>query len=228
MKRAMSLIILSAALLCGCATTPAAAPKAAESDVFIGYVTPHIGPKAGETYKVTTDEVTSPRLRLSRVDEGFRGVASQQPLDLSVEKGEVTGSFGSQPVDLRIDHREGKIWVEGIYGGRVVGLFFAERARDSNEPCGMFQPWISLSTGEPDEPPEPSACDVASVATLARMMAYLGEDDALALIAVMTLTGANVLPASSRPNATRHLGLGAARHRTAAPAPRPGSGHHKA
>jgi hypothetical protein len=207
MTRTMRLLILSAALVSGCASAPP--PKAAGSDVFIGYLTFHVGSKAGDTFKVTTDEITSPWLRLSRVDEGFRGVALRQAIDLRLQNGVVTGSFSMQPIELHVRHQGGKIWLEGLYAGRVVSLFFAEQARDSKQVCGPLHPWISLSNGEPGEDPGAASCDVTSVAALAHMRAYLGEDEALMLIAVMALNGSNALPASVAPPAGRPLGASA-------------------
>ncbi len=208
MKRTMRLLVLSAALVSGCAS--ASPPRAAGSDVFIGYLTFHVGSRAGDTFKVTTDEITSPRLRLSRVDEGFRGVALRQAIDLRFQEGVVTGSFGMQPIELHVEHSGGKIWLKGLYAGRVVSLFFGERARDSKQTCGALQPWISLSNGEPDDAPdeelEAVSCDVTSVAALAHMMAYLGEEEALTLIAVMALNGSNASPASVAPPVGRPLG----------------------
>jgi hypothetical protein len=219
MKGTIDLLILSAALISGCAST-AAPPRSAQGETFIGYLTPYRGASAGETFKVTTDAITGPLVQVSRVDEGFRGVVRQKVVDLRIEPDAVVGSLDGQPIDLHIEHRDGRVWVQGLYGGRIAGFFFAETAPEGDAECGKLQPWISASS--PDER-EPASCDAESVGALALMTSYLDENEALALLAVMLLDSSSVSRSSARPGIARQPWVGNPGGRRAASA---SIGHH--
>jgi hypothetical protein len=222
MRETIVLLTVSAAIVSGCAAPP---PRAPSPETFIGYITPHIGASARNTYKVTTLGITSSQAQISRVDEGFRGVVQQLPIDLRVEKGEVTGSLNGQPIDLRIEHKGGKLWVDGLYGGRFASFFFSETPGLRAPGCQQFQPWISSSTSEDDAELSPASCDEDSIEALGLLRSYLDEGDAAALLAVMLLsgTGSSGSRSGRAPPAPRALGLASGGGmRPAAPA----AGHH--
>jgi hypothetical protein len=197
MKTTIALLTLSAALISGCAST-APPPRAARTETFIGYVTPYTGRKARDTYKVTTEGLTSPQVQLARVDEGFRGVVWQMPIDLRVDKDAVTGSLSNQPIDLRIEHKGGTLSVEGLYGGRFAGFFFSDTPGAVTTGCSELQPWISISTTDTSEP---ASCAAETLGALALLRAHLDEGDTAALLAVMLLGGTSSSGGSRQPHA---------------------------
>jgi hypothetical protein len=175
MKRAASLLILAAPAL-GCAAT--LPPRAPTPEVLIGYLTPHRGQQAGDTYKVTTNGLLSPKVQISRTEDGFRGTVRRKLIELHVADDEVVGALDGQPIRLRIEHEGDKLFVHGLYSGALVSY---RLARGHGERVAPGQPAITTELAAPAEPGEALA--------IHGVMAKLGEGEAVALLSVMLFTG---------------------------------------
>ncbi|HEU4405268.1 MAG TPA: hypothetical protein VFS43_08270 [Polyangiaceae bacterium] len=110
---------LAAALVAaGCASgQPARAPGEADQYVTL------IVRGATNQAKLEGNELYGPRLRLSFLSDGIRGVIDDQIASFDVrEGGKIVGTVGGQPVDLYV--RQGPDWmtVNGLFRGQLSDL----------------------------------------------------------------------------------------------------------
>jgi hypothetical protein len=208
MKRAAFLLLTLGALGLGCA--PAPPVQSPDSGAFIGYLTPHRGTYAWETYKITTNGISSPSVQIGRSPDGFIGRVRQASIEMHVANHEVTGALGSGPIHLTMAREGDGILVQGLYGGRGVAFRLGRPTGKPTTPMDMN------ITSEPAQPPPaeeaPAAAEApapvdapaaaagappaaavadarAQAETVRGMMTKLNEDEALALLAVILLNG---------------------------------------
>jgi hypothetical protein len=189
MKRAALSFALIAPLY-GCAATPP--PLAPDSGAFIGYVTPHRGAKAGDTFKVTTNGLSSATVQIGRAPDGFRGRVRGAPIEVHVEGDELLGTLGGQPIHLRIEREGDKLRVHGLYGGAMAAFQIATH-RDGA--CDARQPSLSIE-GQSDP--------CASQDTIQGMRLHLAQNEAMALLSVILFSNAgsyrDLLPGTPPPS----------------------------
>ncbi len=144
--------------------------------------------------KLEGNEFYGQQIRLSFYEDGVRGVVDEQVASFSErEGGRVVGTFGGQPVDLRVGEGVEGFTVRGLFGGQLSNLRLdREGVKGSVGRCGY----------ELRPLPEPGvlvgrrACrDLPEDVTLALPPAFASRSPAeRAVVLVTVLGGAAALP----------------------------------
>ncbi|MBU8895781.1 hypothetical protein DRW03_20830 [Corallococcus sp. H22C18031201] len=81
-------------------------------------------PRQDITAKVTPTDISSPQFQLGMDSNSMRGRAYGRTVDLSLnqEKGEVTGSFGQSPVNLKVTENANTLEAKGFFAGQPSNL----------------------------------------------------------------------------------------------------------
>lgn len=199
-KSTLPLLLLASALVTGCAATPQ--PKAAGDDDFLGYISYNRGGRrvpVVDVTRVTTRELVSPDLQVSRVNDGFRGVAGRAIIELRPEGDKVLGNRGGLPIALHLTHEGDLLLARGLYGGQLVELRFP-RETPAPAPRRTADGKLVRTTAESSSPEMIAAHPVVlnspgmaiggrdtANETVARMFSRLPENEAVALLAVVYL-----------------------------------------
>ena len=72
--------------------------------------------------RVTPEALTGPTVQVQRTEDGLRGFAFNQTVDLRMEKNKVVGFIGSQPVELFLTTEGDKLILRGLYAGTLGRL----------------------------------------------------------------------------------------------------------
>lgn len=164
MKRARSILVsLAFAFAGGCTLPP---PKD-----FIGYLNLHsAGSPHGDQLQVTASGLVSPDVNISREQGGLRGWARGKEIELRIEGDLIKGSRGSMPIEMHVSREGNALVARGLYGGGLADLAICVPPSDS-----AVAPKVRAFQG-------PRPCLVDNAVTVAKMVAQLGDAEAMAML----------------------------------------------
>lgn len=118
-SKGLVLVLLIA--VAGCASTHetvAAEPPATSEAGYFQLRTP----SSLVEVKVTPEALSGPAVQVQRTEQGFRGFAFNQTVDLRAQENKVTGFIGSRPVELFITSEDSGVVLRGTYAGTLGRL----------------------------------------------------------------------------------------------------------
>lgn len=113
----------------GCAHTPSAPTQASATSGPTGQFS-FQSAEGAYTVNVTPTELSGPNYQVSRYPDALRGQVDGQAIDLEWTQQGVQGTYGSQPINLKLEPTQDGTRVSGMWGGRIGNLVVGAKSVD--------------------------------------------------------------------------------------------------